>query len=313
MDVDMKTIKQYIVSVLLVLAGLLPLSSVSYPQSSQTLSTKTQIIFLGTGNPTANPDRMGPSVAIVVNGTPYIIDCGPGVVRRAAAAARSGMKGLDVTNLKTVFITHLHSDHTLGYPDLIFSPWVLGRKEPLEVYGPSGLANMTFHILEAYREDNEIRIKGLEHANSTGNKVNAHEIKPGVIYKDQNVTVKAFLVKHGSWPQAYGYRFETPDRTIVISGDTSPAESIVENCRGCDVLIHEVYAQPGFATLSPDWQKYFLSFHTSAKELAEVATRAKPGLLILYHQMLNTDDVILRELRGSYGGKVVSARDLDIY
>lgn len=312
----MKTIKQRRVS-LSFLAGLILLSSVSYSQTSKTPATKTQIVFLGTGNPSPNPDRMGPSVAVVVNGTPYIIDCGPGVVRRAAAAARSGAKELTVTNLRTVFVTHLHSDHTLGYPDLIFSPWVMGRKEPLEVYGPSGIKDMTIHILKAYQADNEIRINGLEHANSTGNKVNVHEIKPGVIYKDQNVTVKAFLVKHGSWPQAYGYRFETLDRTIVISGDTSPAESIVENCHGCDVLIHEAYAQEGFATLSPDRQKYFLSFHTSTKELAQIATRAKPRMLIVYHQMLlggtATEEVMLSEICRDYGGRVVSAHDLDIY
>jgi ribonuclease BN (tRNA processing enzyme) len=261
---------------------------------------------------------MGPSVAIVVNGTPYIIDCGPGVVRRAAAAARLGVKGMEVTNLKTLFVTHLHSDHTLGYPDLIFSPWVLGRKEPLEVYGPPGIQAMTNHILLAYQEDNDIRIKGLEHANATGNKVNVHEIKPGVIYKDQNVTVKAFLVKHGSWPQAFGYRFETPDRTIVISGDTSPSQSVVENCNGCDVLIHEVYSQVGFNASKEDWRKYILSFHTSTRELSEIATKAKPKLLILYHQMFfggptDTEDGILNEIRQGYQGRVVSAHDLDIY
>jgi len=290
----------------------------SYSQSANDPPAKTQIVFLGTGNPSANPDRMGPSVAIVVNGTPYIVDCGPGVVRRAAAAARLGVKGLEVTHLKTLFVTHLHSDHTLGYPDLIFSPWVLGRKEPLEVYGPSGIQAMTNHLLLAYKEDNDIRINGLEHANATGNKVNVHEIKPGVIYRDENVTVKAFLVKHGSWRQAYGYRFETSDRTIVISGDTAPAESIVENCNGCDVLIHEVYSQLGFKAAKEDWHKYLLSFHTSSRELSEVATKAKPKLLILYHQMwfggsTDTEQGLLNEVRQGYAGKVVSAHDLEIY
>jgi ribonuclease BN (tRNA processing enzyme) len=131
-------------------------------------------------------------------------------------------------------------------------------------------------------------------ANTTGNKVSVHEIKPGIIYKDKNVTVKAFLVKHGSWRQAFGYRFETPDRTIVISGDTSPSESIVENCDGCDVLIHELYTQVGFNAKGEDWRKYLLSFHTSARELAGIATRAKPKLLILYHQMFLVDRKILK-------------------
>jgi len=313
-----KTIGRRAVSVLFLSLALLLLNATSYSQSPTDPTAKTQIVFLGTGNPSANPDRMGPSVAIVVNGTPYIIDCGPGVVRRAAAAARLGVKGMEVTNLKILFVTHLHSDHTLGYPDLIFSPWVLGRKEPLEVYGPPGIQAMTNHILLAYQEDNDIRIKGLEHANATGNKVNVHEIKPGVIYKDQNVTVKAFLVKHGSWPQAFGYRFETPDRMIVISGDTSPSQSVVENCNGCDVLIHEVYSQVGFNASKEDWRKYILSFHTSTRELSEIATKAKPKLLILYHQMFfggptDIEEGILKEIRQGYQGRVVSAHDLDIY
>ena len=312
-----KTTAQRAVSVLLSLALLL-LNATSYSQSLTTPPATTQIVFLGTGNPGANPDRMGPSVAIVVNGTPYVVDCGPGVVRRASGAVRLGVKGLEVTNLKTLFVTHLHSDHTLGYPDLIFSPWVLGRKEPLAVYGPVGIQAMTNHILEAWQEDNDIRINGLEHANTTGNKVSVHEIKPGIIYQDQNVTVKAFLVKHGSWRQAFGYRFETPDRTIVISGDTSPSESIVENCSGCDVLIHELYTERGFNAKGEDWRKYLLSFHTSTRELARIATRARPKLLILYHQMFfggpeDTESGMLNEIRQAYQGKVVSAHDLEIY
>jgi ribonuclease BN (tRNA processing enzyme) len=308
------------VGVTTLLAGLaaMTLISTSYSLPQNNVPTKTKIVFLGTGTPRPDPEHMGPSVAILVNGSSYIVDCGTGIVRQAEAARQRGVDGLKVTSLKTVFITHLHSDHTLGYADLIFTPWVQGRTEPLEAYGPLGLKEMTEHILAAYREDNEIRINGLEHSNSTGNKVNVLEIKPGVIYKDSNVTVKAFLVKHGSWPQAFGYRFETPDRSIVISGDTSPTESIVENCNRCDVLIHEVYTETGFAGSSADWQKYIRSFHTSSKELAEIATKAKPGLLILYHQMYfggptDIENGLLNEMRQWYGGRVVSAHDLDIY
>src|SRR6266404_5979816 len=307
-----KTVSQHRLSVLLMLLGVLLWASDSDSQSAISIPTKTQIVFLGTGNPSPNPDRMGPAVAIVVSGTPYIVDCGTGVVRRASAASQAGVPGLSTTNLKIAFITHLHTDHTLGYPDLIFTPWVMGRKAPLEVYGPVGIKAMTEHILEAYREDNNIRINGLERGNATGNKVNVHEISPGVIYKDGNVTVTAFLVKHGSWPQAYGYRFETRDRTIVISGDTSPSSSVVENCHGCDVLIHEVYSQVGFAASSQNWREYISSFHTSTKELAQIATEARPGLLILYHQMFfggptDTEEGMLNEIRQTYKGKVVSA------
>ena len=287
----------------------LPITPTGYSTSA------TQIVFLGTGTPIADPERSGPSVAIIVNGTPYIVDCGPGVVRRAAAAYRKGVEALAVHNLRKLFITHLHSDHTLGYPDLIFSPWVLDRDKPLEVYGPPGIRAMTRHLLQAYREDIHVRIYGLEPINTTGHRVRAREIRPGVVYKDENVTVKAFPVRHGSWKSAFGYRFETPDRAIVISGDCRPSPSIIENCNGCDVLIHEVYSQAGFLKRQPEWQKYHSNFHTSTKELAQLAARAGPKLLILYHQLFFgvTEADLLREIQQDYKGKVVSAHDLDIY
>lgn len=279
------------------------------------VESKTQVVILGTGTPNADPDRSGPSIAIVVNETPYIVDFGPGVVRRAAAAQRMGIKGLAMPKLTRAFLTHLHSDHTAGYPDLILTPWVLEREQPLEVYGPKGLKAMTSHVLKAYQADIRIRLDGLEPANETGYKVNAHEIKPGVIYKDQNVTVRAFLVNHGSWPQAFGYRFDTPHRSIVISGDCAPSQSVIENCNGCDVLIHEVYSEAGFKTRPPVWQKYHSTFHTSSRQLGEIATKTKPGLLILYHQLFwgRSDQELVNEVKQFYDGKVVSGSDLAVF
>jgi ribonuclease BN (tRNA processing enzyme) len=290
----------------------------------QTAASKTQVVILGTGNPNAVPETSGPSVAIVVNGAAYLVDCGPGVVRRAAAGQRKGIAALAVTNIKVAFLTHLHSDHTVGLPDLIFTPWVLGRKEPLELYGPRGLQEMADHIEKAWAKDIDVRTNGLEHANTTGYQVHAHEIEPGVVYKDKNVTVKAFLVPHGSWDQSFGYRFETTDRTIVISGDTGPTDAIAKACNGCDVLLHEVYSEAHFPARTPERQKYFRSFHTSTVELAREAAAAKPGLLILYHQMYmreisNEEQLnrawqeLLDEVRQLYPGKVASARDLDVY
>src|SRR6187431_2991239 len=115
--------------------------------------SKTRIVLLGTGTPSPDPERSGPATAIVVNGTPYLIDFGPGVVRRIAAASQKGVPGLSVLNIKHVFLTHLHSDHTAGYPDLILTPWVLDRTAPLQVFGPKGIKRMTEHILKAYGED----------------------------------------------------------------------------------------------------------------------------------------------------------------
>ena len=277
---------------------------------------KTQIVLLGTGTPNADPDRSGPAVAIVVNDNAYLIDCGAGVIRRAAAAERnSDIKALSPPNLSRVFITHLHADHTLGLPDLIFTPWILGREVPLDIYGPKGTRAMAEHLIEAYQQDIAIRIGGLEPANEQGYKVNVHEIEPGTVYQDDNVTVKAFAVHHGSWANAFGFRFETKDRTIVISGDTTPCPSLLTNARGCDVLIHEVYSEAGFKRRTPQWQRYHAAFHTSTRQLAEIATKVRPGLLILYHQLFwgTTEEDLLREIRRSYDGRVVSGHDLDVY
>ncbi|MBZ5683909.1 MAG: MBL fold metallo-hydrolase [Acidobacteriia bacterium] len=304
-----------------------------FAQAPRKETSKTQIVLLGTGTPAPDPEHSGPSTAIVVNGTPYLVDFGTGVVRQAAAARKKGVQGLEPVNLRIAFLTHLHSDHTLGFPDLILTPWVVGRKEPLEVYGPPGTSAMAEHILKAYGEDINIRtgVKigtgDMEHSNSAGYKVNVHEILPGVVFKDQNVTVTAFAVHHGKWAHAYGYRFETPDRTIVISGDTAPDVAILDNCHRCDVLIHEVYTQASFDMVSPEWKQYRLAYHTSSKELAEMATKAKPGLLILDHRanpgcgqmrtqecvQAGSEEQLLKEVRQGYSGKVVAGHDLDVY
>src|SRR4029079_6726204 len=143
---------------------------------------ETQVVLLGTGNPPADPDRSGPATAIVVNGTPYLVDFGAGVVRRAkAAVVDRGIDALEPTKLRVVFVTHLHSDHTVGYPDLILTPWVLGRHEPLTVYGPKGIKAMTEHVLKAWQVDIDVRSNGIDRRRSTGCRVNAHEITSGVV------------------------------------------------------------------------------------------------------------------------------------
>ncbi|HKD03986.1 MAG TPA: MBL fold metallo-hydrolase [Terriglobales bacterium] len=275
----------------------------------------TQVVLLGVGNPNADPERSGPAVAVVANGVAYLVDCGPGVVRRAAAAEKKGVEALEATKLKRVFITHLHSDHTLGYPDLIFTPWVLGRTEPLQAYGPKGLREMTANIEKAWKKDVSVRTRGLEEANRTGYKVTVHEIAPGVVYRDANVTVTAFLVHHGIWDHAFGYRFDTKDRSVVVSGDTKPVDSLVEACHGCDVLLHEVYNPRGEELKTEHWKKYFSDFHTSPEELGDVARRAHPKLLVLYHLSMEKlpEEDLVEQVRKAYGGKTVVGRDLDIY
>jgi ribonuclease BN (tRNA processing enzyme) len=274
-----------------------------------------QVVVLGTGTPMADPERSGPALAVVVNGSAYLVDCGPGVVRRSSAAEKAGIKELAVKNLKIVFITHLHSDHTLGYPDLIFSPWVLHRGQPLTAYGPRGLKKMTDHIEKAWAEDVRVRINGLEQADWVGYKVVVHEISPGIVYRDSNVTVTAFPVKHGTWKEAFGYRFDTRGRRIVISGDTAPTDEIVQQCDGCDLLLHEIYNPNREEMKTPHWKEYFETFHTSPQQLGEIARQAHPKLLVLYHQVLGElpESDLVEQMRRAYDGRFESAHDLGVY
>ena len=283
-------------------------------------SETTQLVLLGTGTPVADPGRSGCSVAIVVNAMPYIVDFGPNVMRQLAAVTPYfskpgyGIEGLDLRNVTRAFLTHLHSDHTTGYPDLILTPWAVGgsgRDQPLEVYGPTGLNNMTEHILKAYEADINYRVNGLQHCNNEGWRVNSHEItEEGVIYQDRNVKVEAFPAPHGTWPNAWSYRFTTPDKIIVISGDTRYSEKLIEYSKGADILVCEVYSAK---LMHPAGLDYFQSHHISTTELAKLAKKAEPKVLVLYHTMPSGVDgkIFLDEIAETYKGKVVFGEDLD--
>ena len=288
-------------------------------QPAPTDTTTVRVVVLGTGTPNADPDRWGPAVAVVASGRAYLVDAGAGVVRRAATAARDHeIAALSPEGLDRLFVTHLHSDHTVGLPDLILSPWVLDRPEPLRIVGPPGTAAMAAHIEEAWQEDIHMRLFGLEprDANADAYRALVTETTGGVVYEHENVRVTAIPVLHGSWPHPLGYRFDAAGRSIVISGDARPSESLVEACDGCDVLVHEVYSAEAFQRRPPEWQAYHARSHTSTVELAELAGRARPGLLVLYHQLYwgTTDEDLVREIReAGYGGRVVSAADLGVY
>ena len=290
---------------------------------------ETKLVLLGTGTPNACPDASGPSSAVVVGDRAYLVDFGPGVVRQAAKAYRNGIDALRPDRLVTAFCTHLHTDHTSGYPDLIFTPWVLERKEPLRVFGPKGIRDMTEHLLKAYKVDIDFRINGFEKANEVGYRVETQKINSGVIYRDDRVTVEAFPVSHGTL-ESYGFKFTTPDRVIVISGDTAPLEIVAEKAKGCDILLHEVEYTAGLAAREPKWQKYHREVHTLSVDLAEIAKKARPKLLVTYHRIYhmeiqdNTVDVgaemarrneaILEEIRNAgYEGPVVNGMDLDVF
>jgi ribonuclease BN (tRNA processing enzyme) len=268
----------------------------------------TRVILLGTGTPNPDPRHSGPAVAVVSGDGVYLVDCGPGVVRRAAQA------GIRMEQLTRAFVTHLHSDHTVGLPDLIFTPAVTGRQEPLEIYGPPGLPAMTENIMQAWKEDMDIRLNGLEHGVREAYEVHAHEVKPGEIYRDARVKVSAIPVSHGSWKYAYAYRFDAGGKVIVISGDTTPNDRLAEAAKGCDILVHEVYSQKGWEARTPDWRRYHAAFHTSAVELGKLAARIQPGKLVLYHElpMGQTSEEVLGEVRENFHGTVIYGEDLEV-
>jgi ribonuclease BN (tRNA processing enzyme) len=284
--------------------------------TASTLAAQTRVVMLGTGTPNADPERSGPALAIVVNGESYLVDAGPGIVRRAAAAARNdSIPALTPPKLRRVFLTHLHSDHTAGLPDLMLMPWVLERTAPLEVYGPPRTKRMVDLLTQAYADDIQVRLTKGEPSNKTGYRAIAKDVNPGVVYRDSNVTISAFKVPHGGWENAYGYVFQTRDRKIVVSGDTGPSDAVIKACDGCDLLVHEVYSAEKLKTRTPDWQKYHSAFHTSGYQLGEIATRARAKSLVLYHQLYWGDDdtELIREVSTKYFGPVLPGRDLGVY
>ncbi|HVT40285.1 MAG TPA: MBL fold metallo-hydrolase [Gemmatimonadaceae bacterium] len=293
------------------------------PLTISAQASRTQIVMLGTGTPIPNPDRSGPATAVIVDSVAYLFDAGAGVVRRAAAAGRAGITafagpapGAQANpRFDRVFLTHLHSDHTLGLADVIFTPWIQGRTTPLDVYGPPGTQRLVSGILDGNAEDIAERIASSGGPSTEGWKSNVHEIGEGVVFKDERISVRAFAVPHSGWKFAFGYRIETPDRTIVISGDERANPDLAAQCAGCDVLIHEVYSDAGFAAVPPLRQKYHAQAHTSATQLGDMATQAKPKLLVLYHQMFfgSTEEKLVSEVQSRFAGRVISAHDLQVF
>ncbi len=274
----------------------------------------TVVVLLGTGTPFPNPERQGPATAVLVGERVFLFDAGPGVMRQIRAA------GLPINGVEALFVTHLHSDHTLGYPDLIFTTWVMRRAAPLRAYGPTGLRRMTDHLIGAYGEDIVIRTDGLEKEVPGGHEVDVHEIGPGIVYDSGGVRVTAIPVRHGDWKEAYGYRIDTPDRSIVISGDTRWSDAILEAARGVDILVHEAYPE---VRVAPEdrpgghlWPRYLKEFHISDVELGRLAAECKPKLLLLTHVvwMGGTEEEVIAGLRkGGYAGPVLIGEDLGRY
>tara|TARA_B100000902_G_C27200773_1_gene858922 strand:- start:28 stop:921 length:894 start_codon:yes stop_codon:yes gene_type:complete len=281
------------------------------------LYSETKLIVLGSGTPNPDPSRAGSAYAIVVNETPYLIDFGPGVIRRAASLSPpwgGKIEAMTVKNFEHAFLTHIHSDHSAGLADLLLTPWIMGRNTKLNLYGPIGLKEMASSTLQAFEDDINYRIYGTQPSNKIGYKFNFHLLDEGLIYQDKNISVEAFKVPHGSFDDAYGFKFTSSDKVIVFSGDTGPSKTVERFATGADILVHEVYSNAGFQEKTLDWQNYHKGHHTSTLEVGEIAARAKPKLLLLSHILFwgSTNEEILGEVSLTYDGQTKIAEDLMI-
>ena len=285
----------------------------------------TKVVMLGTGTPTPDPRHDGISVAIIVNDKPYIFDAGPGLWRSSAAmtpAWGGPFQALEAKNLNILFLTHLHADHTEGLPSFILSPWGHARTTQPQIYGPPGTLRMVKKINEAYEKTIGIELFSLQHLSPAGWKSITQEIMPGNDYHDDNVTITAFENNHGTWDYSYGYRITTPDRVIILSGDTAPYEGMVKNYANADILIHEGYSIKGFSDSQFLNKAYMESFHTSTHQLAQILNKSQPKVTILYHfKNFNTpdnphydDNLGVKEVKQyGYPGLVIQSQDGDIY
>jgi ribonuclease BN (tRNA processing enzyme) len=281
---------------------------------------RTRVVLLGTGTPRCESGRAGTSTAVVVDDRPYIFDFGPGVGLRLSEGHELGIAGLAMSGVTRAFLTHMHSDHTMGLGALMLTPWMFGREEPLEVYGPQGTTAMTRAVATAYSLDVAKRTFNEPHT-ERGHEIVGSDVVPGVVYTDDLVEVEAFAVQHGDWDPdlhgpfpAMGYRVTTPDRTVVISGDTGPFPEMASAYSNCDVLVHEAYSTVGLSSRPPEWQSYHARSHTSGTHLGRVASEASPGTLVLNHQLLwhATEEDLINEVAAAYNGLIVYGRDLDV-
>ena len=279
-------------------------------------ATKTRLILLGTGGgPTPKKNRSAPAQVIICNGESYVIDCGNGVARQYVTA------GLKLRDIRNVFITHHHSDHNADYGNLLLLAWETDLTTPVDTYGPPPLVNMTRAFLELNAYDIEIRTKD-EGRPPFAPLIRPHEISTGgLVMQDKNLKVTAALVKHPPVEPAFAYRFDAPDRSIVISGDTAPTDSLIELARGADVLVHEVMHLPSLDKLlstelnATTLRQHLLASHTPTTEVGKIATAARVKTLVLSHFVPGgypylEDAVWLEDVQKDFRGEIIVGRDL---
>ncbi len=265
-----------------------------------------QVILLGTGFPRPDPERAGPATAVVVGEKVFVVDAGRGVVLRLAAAE------LPLKSVRAVFLTHLHSDHTAGLPDLFNTSWQFGRHAPFELYGPKGTKKLADGMMKFFAEDIHIRRDLMEKHPGSGATINTHIVREGVVYQDESVKVTAFAVDHKPVEPAFGYRFDAGGRSVVISGDTRPSDNLVRFAQGADVLVHEAILPEYLDSVdSPEVASRLKSYHTTPEEAGQIAQRAGVKLLVLTHLVPGKDEDVFRERAAKhFKGKIVVGRDL---
>ncbi len=269
--------------------------------------TEVELVLLGTGYPRPDPETAGPATAVVVNGKVFVVDAGRNVINRLWAT------DYPLKDIQAVLLTHLHSDHISGLPDLFNTSWIFGRYTPFELYGPLGTKSVADAILKMFEVDIPIRRDLTELHAAEGALINTHEIREDeVVYEDADVRITAFRVNHEPIEHALGYKFETEQKTIVISGDTRPSENLIMHARGADILVHEAYLPEHFDRVdSEEVAANLKRYHTSATEAGEVAAAAGVSLLVLTHLIpAGTEETFVARASEHFTGEIVVGRDL---
>lgn len=286
------------------------------PSGVQAGVRRTRLILLGTGGgPRPRKASSAPAQVIVVNDAAYVVDCGDGVARQLV------MANVPLVSLKSIFITHHHSDHNADYGNLILLAWTAGLAQRVDTWGPPPLKRMTRLFFEMNSYDIKVRIAD-EGRPPLVPLIHAHELRAGgMVMQDENVKVTAALVHHPPVSPAFGYRFDTADRSIVISGDTTPTESMIELARGADVLVHDALFEPGIDRMvarvpnAQSLKQSILSHHTSAEDAGRVAREAGVKMLVLSHLVPPDDPEITPQMwmdaaARHFDGEIVVGRDL---